>query len=82
MFSQLASSSDRRKLAPLSDEPARRVGVDIAGEHPPVEIKLPLLPLILSVKVRGAMFPVEHANHDAEKDRDDRHVPPAAGLSR
>jgi hypothetical protein len=40
----------------LSDEPERRFQLDVADEHLPVEAKLPLLPLILSVKVRGAML--------------------------
>jgi hypothetical protein len=75
MFSQLASISDRCKLAhsrmslsPFSIGCCPRASARRSGTEPP------LLPLILSVKVRRAMLPVKRANDGAEKDRDDRHV--------
>ncbi len=59
---------------PLLDKAERGPRLERTGQQVPVEGKSCLLTLILSVEVSGSMFPVKHPNHDAEEDRDNRHM--------
>src|SRR5437899_7932973 len=58
---------------PLLDEPQRRAGLDGTRKNLPVERECCLLALVLSMEVSDAVLAVEHADDDAEEDRDDRH---------
>src|SRR5207245_9004098 len=59
---------------PFRDQANRGPGLESTGQWVPVEGEGPLLPLVLRVEVRESMLAVEHPDHDAEEDGDDRHV--------
>ena len=60
-------------MAPL-DETQGRPGPQSASQKLPLEGEGRPLALVLRVEVSDAVFAVEHADHDAEEDRNDRHV--------
>ena len=55
---------------PLSDEPKRRQGADVAHDHVPVECELSVLHLVLCVEVSWLMVLIEHADRDPEEHGD------------
>ena len=59
---------------PFVDQSERRPGPKAARQDLTVEGEGCLLTLVFRVKVRHAMFTIEHADEDAEEDRDDGHV--------
>src|SRR3990172_1880758 len=48
--------------------------MDVADRHLTVEIELPSLTLVLSMKVCRLVLVVEHPNYDSEENRDKWHV--------
>src|SRR2546427_9538327 len=60
---------------PFLDQANRGPGLDSTGQWVSVEGEGGLLPLVLRVEVWQSVLAVEHPDHDAEENRDDRHVP-------
>jgi len=58
---------------PLLDEAASGFRTNLPGYRLAIEIKLPLLTLVVGMEMRRLMLPVKHTNHDSKERGDDRH---------
>jgi len=61
------------KHRPFTNQPERRLRLNVARDHLTAEVELPVLPLMLGVEMRGLVLLVVHAHDDSEEDRNDGH---------
>jgi len=65
---------------PLLDEAASGFRTNLPGYRLAIEIKLPLLTLVVGMEMRRLMLPVKHTNHDSKERGDDRHEQVYSGV--